>query len=867
MAAGNGVVVTSGTYEDFAAYDTGDGHRLWSRRLPNTRSNPTVVGDEVVFVTRHGDVEVLGLHDGRRVDHWGLPLPAPDGDWFVDVSTAAGRRCPGDHRRGRRRIADEALFAYPVGPEGRRGPQLHLVGRQVPGVPTEPPVLVGDDVVMSAIDGVYRVGPDGSATRLSTIEDRIQTGPAVSDGIVVAPNVDAMQGRRLRDGELLWESPSGDLSFGAVPAVDDSTVAYGIADEGLAVVDLHSGEPRWVQPIKNLYATTSPLLLPDGDVLYGAGGLARFDGETGQLKWRDPEAHLFGPPAFADGVVYGIGLSPTEGTGAMTAFDATTGERIWSQPATDPPSFLSVGSRGRRRRRLRRAHRARLRRATGAELWSLAMRRQAGGSPFIDHGRVFLTEFGSGHNVDDQDFRVSIHDLHTGRFLGAFEPVGMPYAPQPNVAGAPGGRLLVPTSLQLADPGGPMTSTAPGWLRRSSPRSLAARVRRILTVLLGPLWVRTFRDPVRDGHLRLDSLSPAGAAAGPVRAGPAGRSARFGAVLRHLARGNAATSSPGRTRCASSRSRRSPSPCSDSSSAGPSSAGAHSTPAPLVRVVVAAVFLATESGLAIGSVGGLGVGSWILEHGPRLIQVSYYVVAGGTGRLRPAAPAGPGRTRLVGRRHQRCCVSSCCSGSCVLFGAILWTHVEADRSGYPIADARLSRRVDDHDQRLPDPVGLRRRDHRHRLRARRLLQPHRAEPGAVATLAAGGPDRCAGRQAALPGGPRVGQLDGAAHLPARGFRPDRRVHRASGRAGRGGHPLRALGGLRTGQGACRLREQLRARDAVPALGLRRRRRRSTSSPSSRPMSAAASTTRCPTSGWATGASSSCPRSRSWRDWP
>ena len=39
------------------------------------------------------------------------------------------------------------------------------------------------------------------------------------------------------------------------------------------------------------------------------------------------------------------------------------------------------------------------------------------------------------------------------------------------------------------------------------PRPIAERLRHVASALLGPLWVRTFRDPVRHGRLRLDGLS------------------------------------------------------------------------------------------------------------------------------------------------------------------------------------------------------------------------------------------------------------------------------------------------------------------------------------------------------------------------
>lgn len=450
MAAGNGVVVTTAGQRDVAAYATSDGRRLWGETLPKLRSAPAVVGDQVVLVTVDGEVEVLGLRTGRREDHWALPLPTADSDWSVDadlalvdgalVITAAA----GGH------LADEVLFAYPVTTGVPPGLSLRAVERALPGVPAERPVLAGDQLVTPTTDGLYRVDADGTATRLIGSDDAIQTGAAVADGVVVARHGQELQGRRLADGKKLWSAAGGgDPAFGTIPAADDRTVAYAVGDAGLAALDLHTGTPRWVQPVPDQVLAVSPILLPDGDVVYGGGGLARYDGATGDVAWRLPEAHTFGPAAYADGVVYATTASPTAGTGALVAVDAGSGDILWSQPVSDPPLHLGpavadgvvVAFDG---------HTAHAYDATaGTELWSLTAERQPGGPPYVADGRVWLTEYGSGRDVGDRDYRVTVHDLATGRLLAAYEPNGMPYAPQPAVTGTSDGRLLLPISAGL----------------------------------------------------------------------------------------------------------------------------------------------------------------------------------------------------------------------------------------------------------------------------------------------------------------------------------------------------------------------------------------------------------------------------------
>jgi len=292
------------------------------------------------------------------------------------------------------------------------------------------------------------VTPDGAQTMLQTSPDTIQTGAVVADGIVIARRKDTVQARRLGDGGLLWEAPGGDPSFGALPAVGGNTVAIPDSSTGLSAVDLHTGRPLWSTPIPTQVSTSTPLVLPDGDVVYGGGGLARYDGATGRPKWSDPQAYLFTPPAYAAGMVFAIGVSPTLDQAALGAYAAATGTLLWSHPVSDPQPFLGpavadgvvVAMDG----HVAHAYDA----ATGDELWSVAMERAAGGAPYVADGKVFLTESGNEKDVvGDNYFRLSVHDLHTGRFLSAWEPGSVPLTLAPNVGLTVDGRLILPTGL------------------------------------------------------------------------------------------------------------------------------------------------------------------------------------------------------------------------------------------------------------------------------------------------------------------------------------------------------------------------------------------------------------------------------------
>jgi hypothetical protein len=207
-------------------------------------------------------------------------------------------------------------------------------------------------------------------------------------------------------------------------------------------------------------------------------------------------------------------------------------------------------------------------------------------------------------------------------------------------------------------------------------------MRRLLVVLLGPLWVRTFRDPVREGHLRLGSLSVA--ERGLARAGLVLLALLLGSVLfadtwrqgalLQLTGDNALRFVPvavlpitllafvlGWALL-----------CWGAVDASPS-----------VRVLVAVVFLSTGSVLALSSFSGLGQGTWVLEHGGDLVRVGYLVV--------PVALVASALLHPLVRARDRVLVlvtgltrAVVLAALLLQFGTLLWAHIDQERHGFPL---------------------------------------------------------------------------------------------------------------------------------------------------------------------------------------
>ena len=422
------------------AFDLASGHQRWSYRAGATVITPAVVGDDVVVATRD-TLTRLAVGDGGRRSLQDLPRPAPQqrarsvltpvvigGQLLVTVTLDPGVGWP-----------RTTILAFPdradPGPAGVR-----VTGdyRPTPVQPARAPALRGDDLFLVGSTGsVVDVTVGGGAR---TVLAAKSTSPfLVSAGsLVLARDGDSLVAAS-PTGERLWTFPLGSPSLGDVPAVTEHSVLVPVHGTGLAALTPDTGRLQWLFRSPGVGSTT-PLALPGGDVVFAVGALTRLDGSTGAVRWQIPSFEAFGPLAQDGATVYAAGF--LNGNAIVVAVDAATGAIRWSlpapvkalvSPAVEGSDVAVVGGDGVLRV---------LDTATGQLRWSLPLPTAVGGSPVVVDGRLVVAEEGRPEDTAQLDHRMTVYDLATGRFLGAFEPGGSSFATASFTAG--GGRLLFP---------------------------------------------------------------------------------------------------------------------------------------------------------------------------------------------------------------------------------------------------------------------------------------------------------------------------------------------------------------------------------------------------------------------------------------
>jgi hypothetical protein len=169
--------------------------------------------------------------------------------------------------------------------------------------------------------------------------------------------------------------------------------------------------------------------------------------------WSVPDSQTYANAAYDDGTVFAeiVGNSRRSG---LAAIDAATGRIRWLRESANTAFFVGPAagdgvvvhgdSLG-----LVVAWDER----TGAELWRVQLSSPLAGTPAVIDGRVYLAEQGRTEDVFQRDYRVSVHDARTGRFLGAYQPLTSTFTGSPSVTGTPDGRLLVPMGGGVGDSG------------------------------------------------------------------------------------------------------------------------------------------------------------------------------------------------------------------------------------------------------------------------------------------------------------------------------------------------------------------------------------------------------------------------------
>lgn len=140
---------------------------------------------------------------------------------------------------------------------------------------------------------------------------------------------------------IAWKAQIGKgAGIGFVPQVVGSVVYAAAADGSLGKFDLASGAPAWMAKVdKKLSAgvgsdgTTTAVVTADGTVV-------AFD-DNGQIKWRSKaSSEVTVPPVVGLGVVV-----VRSGDYRVQAFNAETGERIWSVQRPGPALALRAPAR------------------------------------------------------------------------------------------------------------------------------------------------------------------------------------------------------------------------------------------------------------------------------------------------------------------------------------------------------------------------------------------------------------------------------------------------------------------------------------------------------------------------------------------
>src|SRR5215831_6406701 len=157
----------------------------------------------------------------------------------------------------------------------------------------------------------------------------IMSSPAVVNGVVYIGAVKSLYALNAKTGAKLWSYATGHSVYSS-PAVANGVVYVGSTDNNIYAIDAATGDQLWS------YNAAAPIYQASPTVANGIvytnsyDSLYALDAATGALRWSSGAVWGNSSPAVANGVVY-IGSFD----GNVYAFDAVTGDQLWSYTTGD----------------------------------------------------------------------------------------------------------------------------------------------------------------------------------------------------------------------------------------------------------------------------------------------------------------------------------------------------------------------------------------------------------------------------------------------------------------------------------------------------------------------------------------------------
>jgi outer membrane protein assembly factor BamB len=272
------------------AFDRGTGKPLWrAKQQGGHTSSGIAYAKGRVFISTNGDHQLRAYDSDTGRLRWSLQAdgavgPPTVANGVVYVQTNNYKLYALDPASGHIR------WSVPYGGDGGNAGPAASGGRLF---------LTGDDAnVVEA-----RSASTGALVWNAPVDDHSAGSPAAADGLVFAGTLaGTLYALNADTGGVVWQANTGG-GIESTPAVAGGVVYVGDDDGDLHAWDEYTGTELWTAHTDRAFVLSSPIVA-NGVVYAGTLGVYAFDALTGEELWSDTTGLINNGIAVVDGVLY-----------------------------------------------------------------------------------------------------------------------------------------------------------------------------------------------------------------------------------------------------------------------------------------------------------------------------------------------------------------------------------------------------------------------------------------------------------------------------------------------------------------------------------------------------------------------------------